>query len=99
VLWDKAHNVYLENALELGVPAMAALNLAIALLAVEALRGLWRRRRERTAPAIGVAATVLVGLHSFFDFSLQMPAVAVFYAFLMGLAVAQAWPQARGRTG
>jgi len=99
VLWDKAHNVYLENALELGVPAMAALNLAIALLAVEALRGLWRRRRERTAPAIGVAATVLVGLHSFFDFSLQMPAVAVFYAFLMGLAVTQAWPQARGRTG
>lgn len=97
VLWDKAHNVYLENALELGVPAMAALNLAIALLAAEALRGLWRRRRDRTAPAIGVAATVLVGLHSFFDFSLQMPAVAVFYAFLMGLAVAQAWPQARGR--
>lgn len=99
VLWDKAHHVYLENALELGVPAMLALNLAIALLAAEALRGLWRRRRERTAPAIGVAATVLVGLHSFFDFSLQMPAIAVFYAFLMGLAVAQAWPQGRGRTG
>lgn len=97
--WDKAHNDYLENALELGLPAMLALNLAIALLAAEALRGLWRRRRDRTAPALGVAATALVGVHAFFDFSLQMPAVSALYAFIMGLAVAQAFPQARRRNG
>ena len=78
---------------------MLALNLAIALLAAEALRGLWRRRRERTAPALGVAATALVGVHAFFDFSLQMPAVSALYAFIMGLAVAQAFPQARRRNG
>ncbi|WP_169776431.1 O-antigen ligase, partial [Escherichia coli] len=30
-LWDKAHNSYLENALELGIPAMLALHLAIGL--------------------------------------------------------------------
>lgn len=97
--WNKAHNDYLENALELGLPAMLALNLAIALLAAEALRGLWRRRRDRTGPAIGVAATVLVGVHSFFDFSMQMPAVSALYAFIMGFAVAQAWPQARPQNG
>lgn len=95
--WDKAHHVYLENALELGIPAMLCLNLSILLLAGEALRGLWRRRRDRTGPAIGVAATVLVGLHSFFDFSLQMPAVSVLYAFIMGVAVSQSWPQPRAR--
>lgn len=97
IYWDKAHHVYLENALELGIPATLALNLAILLLAAECLRGLWRRRRDRTAPAIGVAATVLVGLHSFFDFSLQMPAVSVLYAFMMGVAVGQSWPQPRRR--
>ncbi|ABS63523.1 O-antigen polymerase [Parvibaculum lavamentivorans DS-1] len=96
--WDKAHNDYLENALELGLPAAIALNLSILLLAAEALRGLWRRRRDRTGPAIGVAATVLVGLHAFFDFSLQMPAVSVLYAFIMGFAMSQSWPKAGSRS-
>jgi O-antigen ligase len=96
--WDKAHNDYLENALELGLPAALALNLAIALLALEALRGLGRRR-DRTAAALGVAATALVAVHAYFDFSLQMPAVSAFYAFIMGLAVAQSYPHARRRDG
>lgn len=93
--WDKAHQVYLENALELGIPAALALNISILLLAWEALRGLWRRRRQRTYSAIGVAATILVGLHSLLDFSLQIPAVAVLYAFIMGLAVSQSWPSSK----
>ncbi|MBC7286242.1 O-antigen ligase family protein [Hoeflea sp.] len=90
--WDKAHNTYLENALELGVPAALTLNLAILLLALDALRGLWRRRKDRTGPALGVAATALVAAHSFFDFSLQIPAVALLYAFMLGFAVSQSWP-------
>ena len=91
--WDKAHDDYLENALELGLPAAVALNLCIALLALDALRGLWRRRRNRHFPAIAVAATVLVGLHSLVDFSLQMPAIAVLYSFILGLGVAQSHPE------
>ena len=43
----------------------------------------------------GVAATVLVGVHSLFDFSLQMPAIAMTYASLMGVACAQAYPTRR----
>lgn len=89
--WDKAHNTYLENALELGIPAAALLTLSIVLLAFRALRGIFERRREKVLPAIGVAATVIVGLHSFVDFSLQIPAVSVLYAFLLGLSVAQSW--------
>ena len=91
--WDKAHNDYLENALELGIPAAVALNLCILLLALDALRGLWRRRRNRHFPALAVAATVLVALHSLIDFSLQMPAIAILYAFILGLGVAQSYPQ------
>lgn len=90
-VWDKAHNTYLENALELGVPAAALLNLAILLLAIRTVRGAHERRRDWTIPGIGVAATVLVGFHSLVDFSLQIPAVSVLYGFILGTAVAQSW--------
>lgn len=88
-LWEKAHNTYLENALELGLPAALALNIAILLVARVAYHGVRERRRHKSFPAIGVAATLLVGLHALVDFSLQIPAVAVLYAFMMGLAIAQ----------
>ncbi|MFA7637785.1 MAG: O-antigen ligase family protein [Parvibaculum sp.] len=91
-LWEKAHNTYLENALELGLPAAFALNLAILLLARTAFQGVRARRRYKGFPALGVAATLLVGLHALVDFSLQIPAVAVLYAFIMGLAIAQSAP-------
>lgn len=91
-LWEKAHNTYLENALELGLPAALALNIAIFLLALITYRGVRARRRHKSFPALGVAATLLVGLHALVDFSLQIPAVAVLYAFMMGLAVAQSSP-------
>ena len=92
---DKAHNTYLENALELGIPAAAALTGAIGGLAVLCLLGIRRRRRNAMYPAIGLAATVLVGAHSLVDFSLQIPAVAVTYAIIMGAACAQSWPTSR----
>ncbi len=96
-LWEKAHNTYLENALELGLPAALALNLAILWLAFICFRGVRERRRNRAFPALGVAATLLVGLHALVDFSLQIPAVAVLYAFMMGLAVAQSSPTRKHR--
>ncbi|MEQ9797610.1 O-antigen ligase family protein [Parvibaculum sp.] len=88
-IWEKAHNTYLENALELGLPAAIALNLAIFLLARRAFLGVRARKRHKSFPALGVASTLLVGLHALVDFSLQIPAVAVLYAFIMGLALAQ----------
>ena len=90
-LWDKAHNTYLENAVELGVPAALSLDVAIALLALRCLSGALTRQRGWLLPAIGVGATMLVALHSLFDFSLQIPAVSILYAFVMGMAVAQSW--------
>ena len=97
--WKKAHNTYLENALELGLPAALALNLAILWLAIICFRGVRERRRNRAYPALGVAATLLVGLHALVDFSLQIPAVAVLYAFIMGLAIAQSSPSQKRRRG
>jgi len=87
----RAHNTYLENALELGLPAAAALVLSIALLARICWRGVRRRKLDAYYPALGVGASALVGAHSLVDFSLQIPAVSVTYAFVLGLACAQSW--------
>lgn len=87
----RAHNTYLENAMELGVPAAGALVVAVLYLAGICFMGVRRRKRGVVYPALGVGATVLVGVHSLVDFSLQIPAVAVTYCFLLGLACAQSW--------
>ncbi len=86
---DLAHDDYLENALELGVPAACLLFGAVLYLAGRCLLGVFRRRRDVIYPLAGVAATVLVGVHSALDFSLQIPAVAVCYAVMLGIGVAQ----------
>ncbi len=93
----KAHNTYLENALELGIPAAAALfGVFIGFLALT-FHGVRTRRRSVLYPSIGFAATVLVGLHSLVDFSLQIPAVAITYSLLMGAACAQSRSSKRPR--
>ena len=91
VHYDRAHNTWLENLFELGVPAALALFLALGGLGVTCLKGVRRRHRDWAFPALGVAASVLVGIHALVDFSLQLPAVAILYACIMGVACAQSW--------
>lgn len=92
----KAHNTYLENALELGLPATLCLTWAVGLLAWQCWKGVVSRTRDRYFPAMGFSASVLVGLHAVVDFSLQIPAVAVAYMFLLGVAIAQSYSSRRG---
>ena len=61
--------------------------LALAGLVWTCWKGVQRCRRDWGYPATGVAASVLVGLHAMLDFSLQLPAVAILYAGIMGIAV------------
>jgi O-antigen ligase len=89
--FDKTHNTYLENIFELGWPAASVLFLCIAWLLLICLMGARNRGRDWVFPATGVAATVLVGLHAFFDFSLQMPGVAITYACILGVSCAQSY--------
>ena len=97
--WQKAHNTYLENALELGLPAATALCLAIAACAMTCWRGLRRRRRNRVYPMVGLAATATVAAHATVDFSLQIPAIGIAYAFLLGIACAQSFSSQAGTKG
>lgn len=87
----QAHNTYLENALELGVPTASALVLSVGSLVLLCLLGVRRRRRGAIYPATAVGAGVLLAFHSTIDFSLQMPAIAASFAFILGLGCAQSW--------
>jgi hypothetical protein len=91
VHYDRAHNTWLENLFELGVPAALFLYAALFGLVVTCWKGVARRHRDWVYPAVGVSASVLVGIHALFDFSLQLPAVAMLYALIMGLACAQSY--------
>ena len=90
VHYDRAHNTWLENIFEMGIPAALALFLSLAAATLTCLKGVWRRHRDWVYPATGVAASVLVVSHALVDFSLQIPAVAVLYAGILGAACAQA---------
>ncbi|HEV2548579.1 MAG TPA: O-antigen ligase family protein [Stellaceae bacterium] len=89
---ELAHNDYLENMLELGIPATLLLTGAAASLSFACIRGVFRRRRNAIIPCIGVGASLLVGVHACFDFSLQIPAVSLLYLLLLGAGVAQSSP-------
>jgi O-antigen ligase len=91
VHYDRAHNTWLENSFELGLPAALALFAALGGLALTCWRGVARRHRDWVFPATGAAASALVGVHATVDFSLQLPAVAMLYATIMGVACAQAY--------
>lgn len=93
---ELAHDEYLENMLELGIPAALALFGSVLLLAVRCARGAFLRRRDAILPCLGFAASALVGVHSLVDFSLHIPAVTMAYLLILGAAVAQSTPT-RGR--
>jgi O-antigen ligase len=92
---DKAHNTYLETAYELGVP-MALILLAIpALILALCANAIGRRNQDALMPAVALATGTVVGVHALADFSIQIPAIALTWAALLGAGFAQALP-ARG---
>jgi len=91
LLWTEAHNTYLELAVDLGMPAAAMLVASVLWLVGMCMAGVMIRRRDAGYPALGVAATALVGFHALFDFSLQIPGLTVVWAAILGVAVAQSY--------
>jgi len=90
-VWEFAHNVHLETAMDLGLPAAGLLYFAWAAALFVCLRGLVRRRRDQIHPSVALAAATLVAAHGAVDFSIQMPAVAVTTMLLLGVGYAQSW--------
>jgi len=90
-IMDKAHSDYLEFAAGLGMPAAFCWWGAVLWSVVQMGRGVFDRRKDRIYPLVGLGATILVAVHSSVDFSLQIPAVAVVYAAILGVGIAQSY--------
>lgn len=91
VIYDFAHNIHLEALVDLGIPGAVLLYGAILLPLGFCLQGLLTRRRDKHYPALALAAAVLLAGHGVVDFSLQIPAIAVLFSYLLGVGVAQSW--------
>lgn len=95
--FDKAHNTYLEMALEAGLIAAAAFFGVLAWLTAACMRGALWRRRDSVYPALAVGAVGLFAAHSMIDFSAQMPAVAISFAAILACGFAQSWSSLEDR--
>lgn len=89
--FTEAHNSYLELAAEIGLPAAGAMVLTLVYCTLLCLIAAFRRQKERSFPIFAVAASLVVGVHALMDFSLQIPAIAILYAAILGMGVAQSW--------
>jgi O-antigen ligase len=90
-IMDKTHCDYLEFAAGLGLPGALCWWSAIAISMARMIEGVFKRRRNRLYPFVGLGGTLLVAVHSTVDFSLQIPAVALTYAALLGVGLAQSY--------
>ena len=93
--WNKAHNTYLENAFEFGLPAAALFFFALAMIGRRLVSGVLTRKRNQSTPAFALACFAAAAFHSLFDFSLQIPAIAALFAAILGIGWAQSFPTRR----
>jgi O-antigen ligase len=80
--YDHAHNDWIEWTAEGGGVAMAA---ALGLLWC-GLRRAWTHHQDDALVSAGSAAIAAIAVHSCWDFSLRIPAIAVVAASILGLA-------------
>ncbi len=90
-LTTHAHNDYLEVLAESGIPAGGML-IAAAFAVLAAMSALWVRRRDSSSRGVGLGCTAAIAailIHSFTDYSLRMPANALYFVtlFALGLGV------------
>ena len=94
---DHAHSDYIEWLVELGLPAALFLAAVIGVVLVSACRSLRRMEyaRRRALPAGCILGSAGLLLHAGVGFPLQMPALAGWFAALLGFACGLA---ARGKS-
>jgi len=88
-LIEYAHDEYLQNMLELGIPAALVFYAMLGSLVIRCFAGAVRRRRNAIFPSVAAGASVLAIAHTAIDFSTQIPAVSAAFAALLGLGLAQ----------
>jgi len=88
---QEASNDLLEPIADLGIPAGLAFLASPLLIGLQCLSGTAMRRRDRAFPAVAVASCMCMAVHAVAGFSLQIPAVSVIFAVLLGIGAVQSW--------
>ena len=90
LLFDHAHNDYLETAAEWGLPVAVAVWAFVFLVFARAIRAfLATRQRERRGILLAVIGGILsILVHSLADFNLQIPSNAMLFSAYIGIAAA-----------
>lgn len=94
----RAHNGYLEMLLEGGIIGFSLMIAALAWVGGWCALGIVRRHEDGVYPIIGLSALAVVATHAWVDFSLQIPAVAIVFAALVGIGCAQSNRHRNGPT-
>jgi O-antigen ligase len=93
-IWTMAHSTPLEMAAELGIPLTAAIAGGWIFALVILFRGALMRRRHAIIPIAALAVALLALLHSFVDFTLQIPGYAIAGFALIGAGLSQSFSHA-----
>jgi O-antigen ligase len=102
-VWDIAHNTPLELASEVGLPLASAVCIGWLVAASVLLYGIRVRNRDVIIPLAAFSVSIIANLHSWVDFSLQIPGYAIVVFALVGAGLAQSFsgaatPSARRRS-
>jgi O-antigen ligase len=86
---NHAHNEYVENLADMGILAFAVFFVLLALLILSLLRMWSNRHHPEVKPVVlGVLTAMFAAFfHSFFDFSLRIPANAFLFIILLALGL------------
>jgi len=90
-MWDIAHNTPLELASEVGAPLAVAVCVGWLIMFAVLGHAIITRRRDVIVPLSAFSVSMLGNLHSFVDFSLQIPGYAIVAFALLGVGLAQSF--------
>ncbi len=88
-IWDRAHDIPLEIAAELGIPFAALVVLVFVAALAKLLHGGLTRRRDADIPIAAFGVGLLGCLHALVDFSAQIPGFGAVWMAVLGCGLAQ----------
>jgi len=96
---NHAHNDYLELAADLGIPAALILFVSVLCILLRTVRSFISGGRdfERMVALGCIGSSVAILLHSFADFNFYIPANALLFSMILGLAVSVPKPSSHTR--
>jgi putative inorganic carbon (HCO3(-)) transporter len=97
---NHAHNDYLELGGDLGIPAALILFASIIVILAHAIRSFLSGGRDfERIVSLGCAGSIVaILLHSFADFNLYIPANALLFSTILGLAISVRMPSWHARS-